>query len=143
CADNLNHGISIFSEVNGMALISWSDSLSVKVKQFDDQHKKLVDMVNQLFDAMKAGKGNQVMGDILKSLIQYTQTHFAAEERVLKQHGYPDLEAHKKEHNALVMQVLDLQKQLQEGKSVLTQHVMTFLRDWLSKHIQGDDKKYG
>ncbi|ANA39328.1 bacteriohemerythrin [Geobacter anodireducens] len=126
-----------------MALISWSDSLSVKVKQFDDQHKKLVDMVNQLFDAMKAGKGNQVMGDILKSLIQYTQTHFAAEERVLKQHGYPDLEAHKKEHNALVMQVLDLQKQLQEGKSVLTQHVMTFLRDWLSKHIQGDDKKYG
>ncbi|MBE2886467.1 bacteriohemerythrin [Geobacter anodireducens] len=126
-----------------MALISWSDSLSVKVKQFDDQHKKLVDMVNQLFDAMKAGKGNQVMGGILKSLIQYTQTHFAAEERVLKQHGYPDLEAHKKEHNALVMQVLDLQKQLQEGKSVLTQHVMTFLRDWLSKHIQGDDKKYG
>ncbi|AAR33734.1 bacteriohemerythrin [Geobacter sulfurreducens] len=126
-----------------MALISWSDSLSVKVKQFDDQHKKLVDMVNQLFDAMKAGKGNQVMGDILKSLIQYTQTHFAAEERIMKQYGYPDFEAHKKEHNALVMQVLDLQKQFQEGKAVLTQNVMTFLRDWLSKHIQGDDKKYG
>lgn len=126
-----------------MALISWSDSLSVKVKQFDDQHKKLVDMVNQLFDAMKAGKGNQVMGDILKSLIQYTQTHFAAEERIMKQYGYPDVEAHKKEHNALVMQVLDLQKQFQEGKAVLTQNVMTFLRDWLSKHIQGDDKKYG
>lgn len=126
-----------------MALISWSDSLSVKVKQFDDQHKKLVDMVNQLFDAMKAGKGNQVMGDILKSLIQYTQTHFAAEERIMKQYGYPDFEAHKKEHNALVMQVLDLQKQFQEGKAVLTQNVMTFLRDWLSKHIQGEDKKYG
>lgn len=126
-----------------MALISWSDSLSVKVKQFDDQHKKLVDMVNQLFDAMKAGKGNQVMGDILKSLIQYTQTHFAAEERIMKQYGYPDFEAHKKEHNTLVMQVLDLQKQFQEGKAVLTQNVMTFLRDWLSKHIQGDDKKYG
>jgi hemerythrin len=126
-----------------MALITWSDSLSVKVKQFDDQHKKLVDMVNQLFDAMKTGKGNQVMGDILKQLIAYTQTHFAAEERLLKQYGYPDFEAHKKEHNALVIQVLDLQKQFQEGKAVLTQNVMTFLRDWLSKHIQGDDKKYG
>lgn len=126
-----------------MALITWSDSLSVKVKQFDDQHKKLVDMVNQLFDAMKTGKGNQVMGDILKQLIAYTQTHFAAEERLMKQYGYPDFEAHKKEHNALVMQVLDLQKQFQEGKAVLTQNVMTFLRDWLSRHIQGDDKKYG
>lgn len=126
-----------------MALITWSDTLSVKVKQFDDQHKKLVDMVNQLFDAMKTGKGNQVMGDILKQLIAYTQTHFAAEERLLKQYGYPDFEAHKKEHNALVMQVLDLQKQFQEGKPVLTQNIMTFLRDWLSRHIQGDDKKYG
>lgn len=126
-----------------MALILWNDSLSVKIKQFDDQHKKLVDMVNQLFDAMKAGKGNQVLGDILKSLISYTQTHFAAEEQVMKQHAYPDFEAHKKEHNALVMQVLDLQKQFQSGKPVLTQSVMTFLRDWLAKHIQGDDKKYG
>jgi len=126
-----------------MALITWSDTLSVKVKQFDDQHKKLVDMVNQLFDAMKTGKGSQVMGDILKQLIAYTQTHFAAEERLLKQYAYPDFEAHKKEHNALVMQVLDLQKQFQEGKPVLTQNIMTFLRDWLSRHIQGDDKKYG
>lgn len=126
-----------------MALITWSDTLSVKVKQFDDQHKKLVDMVNQLFDAMKTGKGSQVMGDILKQLIAYTQTHFAAEERLLKQYAYPDFEAHKKEHNTLVMQVLDLQKQFQEGKPVLTQNIMTFLRDWLSKHIQGDDKKYG
>lgn len=126
-----------------MALITWSDSLSVKVKQFDDQHKKLVDMVNQLFDAMKSGKGSQVMGDILKQLIAYTQTHFAAEERLMQQHAYPGYEAHKKEHNALVMQVLDLQKQFQEGKPVLTQNIMTFLRDWLSKHIQGDDKKYG
>ncbi|MBT1074831.1 bacteriohemerythrin [Geobacter grbiciae] len=126
-----------------MALITWNDSLSVKVKQFDDQHKKLVEMLNQLFDAMKAGKGSLVVGDILKQLIAYTQTHFAAEERLMKQYGYADLEIHKKEHNALVVQVLDLQKQFQDGKAVLTQNVMTFLRDWLSKHIQGDDKKYG
>ncbi|GLI37622.1 hemerythrin family protein [Geobacter hydrogenophilus] len=126
-----------------MALITWNDSLSVKVKQFDDQHKKLVEMLNQLFDAMKAGKGSLVVGDILKQLIAYTQTHFAAEERLMKQYGYTDFEAHKKEHNALVVQVLDLQKQFQDGKAVLTQNVMTFLRDWLSKHIQGDDKKYG
>ena len=126
-----------------MALITWNDSLSVKVKQFDEQHKKLVDMLNQLFDAMKAGKGSQVLGDILKQLITYTQTHFAAEERLLKQYAYPDFEAHKKEHNVLVMQVLDIQKQLGDGKAVLTQNVMNFLRDWLSRHIQGDDRKYG
>ena len=126
-----------------MALLTWNDSFSVKVRQFDDQHKKLVGMVNDLHDAMKEGKGKEVLEKILNGLIQYTSTHFAEEERLMKQHGYPDYEQHKKEHNQLVLQVLDLQKNHKEGKAILTQSVMTFLKDWLQKHIQGEDKNYG
>ena len=126
-----------------MSLVTWNASYSVNVKQFDDQHMKLVDLVNKLHDAMKVGKGSEVVGDVLKSLIAYTQTHFADEERLMKQHGYPDYENHKKEHNQLVMQVQDVNKQVQQGLPVLTNTVMLFLRDWLLKHIQGDDRKYG
>ncbi|KAF0219430.1 MAG: hemerythrin family [Geobacteraceae bacterium] len=126
-----------------MALLTWNDGYSVKVKQFDDQHKKLIDLVNQLHDAMKVGKGGQIIGDVLKALIDYTGTHFAAEERLMKLHSYPDYEAHKKEHNMLVMQVLDVQKKYQEGNAPITQNIMNFLKEWLVKHIQGDDKKYG
>ena len=79
-----------------MALITWNDVYSVKVKQFDDQHKKLIDLVNQLHDAMKVGKGGQVIGDVLKALIDYTGSHFAAEERLMKLYNYPDYEQHKK-----------------------------------------------
>lgn len=126
-----------------MSLVTWSTNYSVNVKQFDDQHMKLVDLVNKLHDAMKVGKGSEVIGEVLKSLVAYTQSHFADEERLMKQHGYPDYENHKKEHNQLVMQVQDVNKKVQQGSPALTQSVMLFLRDWLVKHIQGEDKKYG
>ncbi|WP_243374350.1 bacteriohemerythrin [Geotalea sp. SG265] len=125
-----------------MSLISWNQGLSVSVKQFDDQHKKLIDLINTLHDAMKTGKGKDVLGDILQSLVSYTKSHFAAEELLMQRHGYEGYEKHKKEHNLLVMQVADIQKKLNEGAPVLTQTVMLFLKDWLSTHIQGEDRKY-
>lgn len=126
-----------------MALLTWNDSYSVKVKQLDEQHKKLIDLINQLYDAMKVGKGSEVIGPVLKSLITYTQTHFSTEEQLMKLHGYPDYDTHKNEHNQLVAQVSEIKKGMDAGKMPLTQNIMNFLRDWLIKHIQGDDKKYG
>jgi hemerythrin len=126
-----------------MAIMEWSPTFSVKIKKFDDQHKKLVDLVNQLHDAMKAGQGNAMLGVVLQSLISYTATHFKEEEQIMQTHGYPDLARHKSEHEKLVNQVLDLQKKFQAGGGVLTMTVMSFLKEWLITHIQGEDKKYG
>jgi hemerythrin len=123
--------------------MAWNPTLSVKVKQFDDQHIKLVTMVNELHDAMKAGKGTEALGKILNGLISYTSTHFSDEERLMTQHAYPEAAAHKAEHAKLVKQVLELQTNFKAGKAILTLDVMMFLKDWLVKHIQGDDKKYG
>lgn len=125
-----------------MALIQWSAMLSVGVTQFDNEHKKLVDMVNNLHDAMKTGKGSDVVGKTLDGLISYTATHFAAEERLMQQHGYPAIDKHKGEHTALVKQALEIQKNFKEGKA-LPQNLLQFLKDWLMKHIAGEDKKYG
>ncbi|MBJ6724542.1 bacteriohemerythrin [Geomesophilobacter sediminis] len=126
-----------------MALIMWTSALSVKVKKFDDQHKKLVDMVNDLHEAMKVGKGKEVMGKVLDNLIQYTATHFKDEELLMKQHNFPDFDRHKKEHDQLVSQVLAVQKQFHSSSLPISSSVMEFLKNWLAKHIQGDDAKYG
>ena len=123
--------------------MEWSPAFSVKVRKFDDQHKKLVVLVNQLHDAMKAGQGNAILGVVLQSLISYTATHFKEEEQVMQANGYPDLARHKDMHQKLVSQVLDLQKKFQAGGDVLTMTVLSFLKDWLVSHIQGEDKKYG
>jgi len=125
-----------------MALIQWAPVLSVGVTQFDNEHKKLVDMVNNLYDAIKAGKANSAIGTILDELVRYTGSHFGAEERLMQQHGYSGLAKHKAEHAALVKQVLEIQKGFKEGKA-LPQNLLQFLRDWLMKHIVGEDKQYG
>jgi hemerythrin len=126
-----------------MALMAWSDNLSVNVTQIDEQHKKLVGMLNDLHDAMKQGKGGDTSGKVLSGLVEYVATHFATEEKLMKEHAYPEYLKHKLEHDALTKQALDLQKQFQEGKPVLTVELMKFLKDWLSNHILGTDKKYG
>ncbi len=126
-----------------MALMEWNPALSVKVKKFDDQHKRLIELINQLHDSMKAGHGNDMVGTVLQSLITYTATHFKEEEKVMQANGFPEFASHKAAHDALVKQVLELQQKFQSGNAALTLSVMSFLKEWVVTHIQGTDKKYG
>lgn len=112
------------------------------MKKFDDQHKKLVELINQLHDAMKSGQGNTMIGVVLQSLITYTGTHFADEIKMMQAHAYPDLSRHQAEHDKFVKQVVEFQQKFQDGSSMLTMTVLSFFKDWLVRHIQGEDKKY-
>jgi hemerythrin len=125
-----------------MALITWNDTLSVNVVEIDNQHKKLVGMVNELNDAMKMGKGKDVLGKIVSSLISYTGEHFRTEEKYFVQFKYPETDSHKKEHAAFVDKVTDFKTKFETKKLFLTIEVLDFLSDWLKKHIMGTDKKY-
>ncbi|MFH2124713.1 MAG: bacteriohemerythrin [Pseudomonadota bacterium] len=123
-------------------LMSWSNNLSVNIKQIDDQHKKLVGMINELHKAMKLKKSNNAMGAILDRLVDYTVVHFSTEEDLFTKYGYPEEKAHVELHKKLVAQVLDIQQKFKAGDAMLSMELMSFLKDWLVKHIQGTDKKY-
>ena len=125
-----------------MALFTWNDSYKVNVKLFDSQHKQLFDLINQLHDSMMVGKGKEVMDGVLKSLLTYTKTHFSEEERQLKIQQYPDYEKQVREHGIFVQQILDLQQKHASGSAAITLTTLNFLRDWLQKHINGEDKRY-
>ena len=126
-----------------MAFFNWSDSFSVGVEEFDEQHKKLIAMLNGLYDAMKEGRAVEALGPLLSDLIAYTRTHFANEERLLAEKGYPDFEGHKQEHDKLTQRVLELETQFKLGKAAISLDTGKFLKEWLQNHIQGSDKKYG
>ncbi len=125
-----------------MALFAWNDKYCVNIREIDDQHKKLVDMVGQLNDAMRQGKGKEVLGRILMDLIQYTRTHFATEGRIMKANGYPEYEIHKAKHDKMTQRVTDIYREYQYGKVTITFEVMHFLENWVDKHIMGTDKQY-
>lgn len=125
-----------------MSLIQWSDALSVGIPQLDAQHKRLIDLVNSLHEAMARGAANQIVGEVLSDLISYTVTHFQTEEKSLRDTAYPAYAQHKAEHERLVKQVNDLKKRFDGGQASLSVQIQGLLRDWLVNHIRGTDKQY-
>jgi len=125
-----------------MALFNWSNQYSVNIKQIDEQHKILIGIINELHDGMKAGRGKEVMGPLINKLVDYTVFHFSFEEKLFTSNGYPEASSHKNTHAALVKKVNELKKDYDSGKAILSMEVMNFLKEWLSGHILGTDKKY-
>ena len=127
-----------------MSLMEWNQKLAVGVTLLDADHQKLVQLINDLYDAMKQGHSKEVLGPILDRLVDYTKYHFAHEERFFEQTQYPGAAAHKREHDTLTKQVLDIQTKYKNGAyGTLSLDVMNFLKEWLVNHIQGSDQKYG
>jgi hemerythrin len=129
-------------EQEDMTLFQWSDDYSVKVPSIDAQHQMLVRMLNDLHDGMAKGTSPEQLRQILSGLIDYTAKHFAYEERLFAEHGFPEAAEHIAEHAHLVGQVLAFQQKLESKQVSLNMELMRFLKDWLIKHILGSDKKY-
>jgi hemerythrin-like metal-binding protein len=126
-----------------MPLMEWSDSMSVGVREIDADHRHLVSMINQLFDAMQQGAGRAKLRQTLEGLIEYTDAHFKHEERLFILTSYPEGEAHKKEHDNLKRQVVEMKFRFEaQENDAITIEILTFLKHWLVNHTTGSDKRY-
>ena len=126
-----------------MALINWSNMLSTGFAEQDKQHKKLIDLINQLNDAMQSGHSVAIMGNVLTELVDYTVLHFGYEEKLMSLHNYEDTLAHKAEHAKFVQTANDFKSKFECGNALITVEIMNFLRDWLVNHIMKTDIKLG
>lgn len=125
-----------------MSTFIWNESYSVHVHQFDAQHRKLFEIINELANAMRVGKGEDVIRDVVARLAVYTRTHFLQEEVAMRQTGYPQLVAHQAQHNQLMTGVEKYKNDLNEGRKPNTIAVLGFLQKWLVDHIQKSDRAY-
>lgn len=125
-----------------MAYIEWNNSYSVKIMEIDNQHKKLVQMINELHEAMSKGKSKDILSPLLDNLASYTIEHFSLEEYYMDKFQYNNASIHKKEHLDFISKVKTYQENLKDGKFLLSVQIMNFLRDWLLNHIMGTDQKY-
>ena len=125
-----------------MALINWQDRYSVNIAEIDDQHKQLIDMINELHEAMLTQKGKDAVMPILNKLASYCIKHFNIEEKMMQQHDYPEFADHQAKHQKMTGKVKSLINDVQSGKASITIDVMNFLKNWLDKHIMGTDQQY-
>lgn len=125
-----------------MSMFTWDSSLSVNIEVIDDQHKKLLALINELSEATLQGRAHQVVGVVIAELVTYTDNHFALEEQLMREHGYPGLAMHKLEHDQLLVKVTELNAKSLAGHKVISLAVLDFLKNWLIHHIKVTDMQY-
>lgn len=123
-----------------MDTVVWLDSYSTGIEEIDNQHRQIVEYINQLSVAFNR-TDMAAVGEVLDGLVDYTMSHFAFEESLLEEAGYPLANAHKKIHEMFIRRVDKLQEAFKAGEEV-TVEFYTLLKRWLIQHIQRDDMAY-
>jgi hemerythrin len=122
--------------------IKWDESWNTGISVIDQQHRKLLNLVNDLNDAMRQGKSRDVVDDVLTVLVEYTRTHFNAEERLMEKVKYNEIVEHKAQHADFVQKIEDFLQKAKAGSPVLSIEMMNFLSSWIINHIKGTDARY-
>lgn len=128
--------------MKGNEVAEWTPELSVGIGRFDDEHRHLISLLNQLHSAMEKPNGRSELRSILKGLLWYTRSHFRAEELLMKRYAYPELASHKAEHDRLKEQVRQCADHFRSGRDEIAVELSDTLQEWLTHHIMQSDAAY-
>ena len=120
-----------------MTLLVWQAELEIGIDVIDQQHQRIVALINQLAEA--TGRDDQAA--VLEELVDYTLSHFAFEEELLEESGYTFGPAHKRVHDMFVRRVGEYRMRFEAGEDITTE-LKGMLARWLFNHIRSDDKSY-
>jgi len=120
----------------------WDKNIQIGLKTIDDQHKILIDLINDLYRAIRNDRGENVIDDICKKLLDYTDYHFGFEEKIFDKTGYAETTEHKKVHSQLVQQAIDMIEKYRKNSGASARDLMDFLKEWLTNHINKTDRRY-
>jgi hemerythrin len=125
-----------------MPLITWDESFNIGVETINDQHKKLIGLLNGLFEIVKDIKQADKIEKIISELDDYIKYHFSFEEKCFKDFEYPEKDKHAQMHKIYIEKIEEFKQKFKENKIFLSYEIMDFLEDWILGHIKTEDKKY-
>ena len=120
-------------------ILTWQSIYSVNVRELDDQHKKLFDILNRVFEIKNVEDGGG-LESILEELEEYANYHFSMEEKYFDKFNYPEKDQHKKMHEFYVEKIREIKKAGLNEEAIIELRI--FLKDWWLRHIQNVDQRY-
>lgn len=127
---------------NKMNYVNWSEQMSVGDQKIDDQHKKMIEIINTLFEAIENRDTIEALSAILLNLYDYANIHFGEEEEMMREHNYPCLQEHIIEHEGFTGKLKEFKRGLDVHQLCLSLDMLNYLSTWLVTHIQKTDQKY-
>ncbi len=122
-------------------LISWDDEFTVGIEAIDHQHTRIMRLINEIDEVVHEGGTYKQFAPVLKDLIDYTNRHFAHEEKRMEENHCPNLERHRKSHVHLREELLGWQEKVAQARTDEMNELMVFLRIWFPGHVLNMDKK--
>jgi hemerythrin len=123
--------------------IVWNLKYTVYVKALDEEHKRIIGVINRMYIARNRANLREILEDALDQLTDYAMTHFAHEEQLMAKYRYPDWKKHRLEHRVFVKKMSVLKMNLLVNEIKIHEELFEFLKKWWQHHIQIEDKKYG
>lgn len=123
-------------------LIYWQSYYSVQITELDEQHKKLIEIINTLYDAYLSEIQQDKISSIIEEMYEYADVHFKTEENYFEKFGYKEANEHKAEHTSFLEKIKSFECGYKKNSKLLSLQIMNFLQEWLSNHIMKTDKKY-
>jgi hemerythrin-like metal-binding protein len=124
-----------------MARLAWSERMAIGVPEIDRQHQRLLELLNELEDALARGGSQRFVRPLLADLSSYARYHFSTEQNLMRLHHKPGYDEHVVAHDEFTAKVEELRKML-ETETAETTAVDTgrFLRSWIVRHVLVADK---
>jgi hemerythrin len=124
-----------------MTKFVWTDQLSIGIDVIDQQHRRIVEYINQLDDAGTNGHSREEIRNLIHDLVDYTISHFGFEESLQEEASYPFSKSHKKVHELFTVRVSEFQARFEKGEDI-GKGLNSLLVTWLFNHIKRDDADY-
>ena len=123
--------------------MQWNETMVVHVGEMDEQHEKLVSIMNSLYEALQSGKAGEAEKEVLVELIKYTDYHFSMEKGLMEKYDYPEMDDHLERHGEFTEKLKELCKKHQIENAEVSRDILAFLIGWIINHIMEADKKLG
>ena len=119
----------------------WKDEYTVNINIIDEQHKKFLDIINELKIIINTNTCKENVSKIFFQIAYLIDHYFFKEEIYFKDCKYPNFEQHKIAHNQFIDRIIQFQKDVENNKENLCFDIYTYLEDWFDKHILKYDKE--
>jgi hemerythrin-like metal-binding protein len=125
-----------------MEKVSWKDEYCLGIEKVDRQHQHMFEIINKIIDRSGSSGDTDLIAETIMEMVNYAREHFTDEEVLMRQYRYPNLEAHKKEHNYFIDTTAELAVNFMNNRNTTVDEIAEFLSIWLTNHILKTDMKY-
>ncbi|NIV18626.1 MAG: bacteriohemerythrin [Woeseiaceae bacterium] len=124
-----------------MTLIKWRKELKVGIEEIDEDHRALIELINGLHDVMQLGADQVQVVDLLGEIYTQIASHFALEEKMMRDTHYVDYAVHKEDHDTLLDEVREIMDEVEDDGSFDAAQLSSDLNRWFSDHFSEFDAK--